>query len=180
MSAIFRTSAVPRIPAKLILLRFNRLLAWGGLISPLVQWQWRMSLQTGFFVDLGMVIAHCLLSLHLFGIPKRKGGGFEAEMHVFGARARPMSPRNDFLTSGYRIFLGMIWSTVFLLPPVFWMGAVGGVYVFLRMPLTVAEHVAGATTLALRRVGVTDLAESYAVVITVLYIGISMWNVVMR
>ncbi|NHZ62321.1 hypothetical protein [Massilia genomosp. 1] len=94
--------------AKRVWIRFNRILAWTLIGSPLLQWVLDAPFWLCLWIDLAMLLAHAGLSLALFGKPERKSRTFSVSMHVFGFSPWDLSARIEFLMTGYRIFLVLV------------------------------------------------------------------------
>jgi len=175
MTALALTHARPRLTSKLFWIRANRVLAWSLIVSPPLQWLLKVGLVTGLVTDLGILLAHAMLSFALFGKPETKTRAFSVSMHVFGLRLNDISARNEFLLTGYRIVAGM--SAIALLftpiPPL----ALPLLYPLLRLPISVCQHIARAAAYALRRWGMRDGTEGLASLIVILYFVISILNV---
>jgi len=146
------THSIGVIPMRMALMRLNRILAWALMVSPLVQFIFKVTLPTSLQIDLGLMLTHGALSLVLFGVPKVRGREFVFSMHVLGGRPADLSARNRFLLSGYRIALGMT-SLLLFVPARSWFVLVPFVYSILRLPVSVIEHIDVAIQYALGRWG---------------------------
>ena len=186
LNAIMTTATLPRLCigafSKLFWIRTNRVLAWAMIVSPALQWAAGMRFWTGFWIDAGILVAHGLLSLALFGKPETKARIFSFGMHVMGYRSPDMSERNRFLLSGYRIALatGAMLALTFV-PNPFLIIAVTILFFYpmLRLGISIVQHLYVASRMAARRwrwgEGATD-AMSTGVVY--MYLMVSFFNLV--
>lgn len=155
-------------------MRANRCLAWSLLASPPLQWALGMDFGTGLLIDLGILLAHAALSFTLFGKPETKARVFSMRMHLFGLRPDGLSARNRFLLTGYRIGAGMLAIVLLLSPvPLMWLPLL---YPLLRLCVSVIQHIYQAVVYALHRWGLREHAGGVAVLVVVLYVGISLIN----
>ncbi|MFZ6875296.1 hypothetical protein ACO0LF_24785 [Undibacterium sp. Di27W] len=136
--------------------RFNRILAWAMLVTPVAQFFIRAELGLALLVDFGLLLAHGILSLILFGMPKVKKQKFTFSMHVMGFRQYPLSPRHNFLMTGYRLALGLLALFLLFIPDVRWL-ALLLFYPLLRLPFSFAQHLKEAVSYALQRWGINSL-----------------------
>lgn len=180
MSAFSLPCVLPLTINKLFWMRVNRVLAWTLVISPLVQIAVQMPLGTGLAIDLAIFLVHGAMSLVLYGLPKTRKGGFSAPLHAFGFRPRDMSERNSFLVGGYR--MAMVTVTILLMfTPI---GSFTGwlwvpfLYPFLRMPLTMMQHLYDGARYALRRWGHREHAPDRAMLILFGFLFASIVNLV--
>ncbi|MFZ6745679.1 hypothetical protein ACO0LC_20850 [Undibacterium sp. JH2W] len=137
-------------------LRFNRVLACAMVITPVVQFFIRADLSLALLVDFGLLLAHGILSLILFGIPKVKNQKFTFSMHVLGFRLHPLSPRNEFLLTGYRLAQAISVLLLLLIPGAGWLTLLM-FYPSLRMPVSFVQHLKRAIAYALQRRGIKHL-----------------------
>ncbi|MBI3729736.1 MAG: hypothetical protein HY254_15565 [Burkholderiales bacterium] len=136
--------------------RFNRILAWAMVITPLLQFFIRANLAHALLVDFGLLLAHGILSLILFGIPKVKRQKFTFSMHVLGFRWHVLSPRNEFLLTGYRMAQALSALPLLFIPGVRWL-ALLLFYPSLRMPVSFIQHLYRAIAFAFQRWGIKYL-----------------------
>lgn len=148
--------------------RFNRVLAWAMVITPVGQFFIRANLGLALLVDFGLLLAHGILSLILFGIPKVKRQKFTCSMHVMGFRQHPLSPRHNFLMTGYRVALGIFALFLLFIPDVRWLAWLW-FYPLLRIPVSFAQHLKGAVGYALQRWGINGLYAGLVVGIYYLF-----------
>ena len=172
-------STIPLFLGRSAWITVNRCLAWAMIASPLLQLVIHANLGVSVLIDLGLLAAHGVLSLVLFGVPKRRGRKFEAPMHLLGFRPAGLSPRNRFLLSGYRITLAFGALLLPLgLPPVAWLTLPGGAYMVLRLPITVMQHIFGGVNYAALRHGVRENAGLLASLVVTAYCVLSLFNLV--
>ncbi len=158
---------------KKLWLRINRALAWGLIVSPLLQIMLGSALVPGLILDLVILLVHGGLSVWLFGLPKSPKRD-DGTMHWIGTSEARMSPRNRFLLSGWRLMI----STLYLLGlsllvalasalpgnlslGILWLPIGLGLMVMvnffgLMWPYAAVTHVFGASSYALRRWGTLD------------------------
>jgi hypothetical protein len=149
-------TAIERLTAKHLWIRFNRLLAWVVVISPFVQIALETNLVNGLLLDAGLLLMHCILSLHLFGLPKGAAG--ERWKLWLGLSPDGLSVRGRFLMTAWRIALGVAWMAAMLsLASAFGPNAFILVFVclplWLPQPVFVLGHVFGASNYAFKRWG---------------------------
>ncbi|MFZ6680446.1 hypothetical protein [Undibacterium sp. Tian12W] len=145
-------------------LRFNRLLAWAMLVTPVLQFFVRANLAYALLVDFGLLLAHGILSLILFGLPKVKRQKFAFSMHVMGFRWYFLSPRNEFLLTGYRIVQALSVFPLLFIPGARWL-ALLLFYPLLRMPVSFIQHLYRAMNFAFQRWGIKYLDAGLVVCI---------------
>jgi hypothetical protein len=171
---------------RLAAIRVNRLLAWAMVAVPavglLVGWSWQDSLPW----IIGLIAAHGVLSLALFGGPRVKEHGWPAfRIRVLGHAPSEASPRERFMIGSWAIVLCIAWPVAGV-----WVlvsdAVLAGVWVLaltvlwpatmvfmLRYPFAVGSHVARATEYALKRWGYGQLADGGAgTVLAWLYIAL--------
>ena len=178
MTTLTRPALLLPLFSKLFWIRTNRVLAWSLVVSPVLQWLGGMPMGLAFFIDLGIMVAHGLLSLTLFGAPMDKTRELVVTMHVMGIKALNMSERNRFLLSGYRIALAL-GALALLFTPLNKLGIVvcmGLLYPILRLPVSVLQHIRGGVTYAMRRWGNRAMAEVAADFILMVYTVLSIYN----
>ncbi|MFZ6760090.1 hypothetical protein ACO0K9_23055 [Undibacterium sp. Ji50W] len=154
------------------LVRLNRVLAWAMLVTPLIQFFVHAKITHCLLLDFGLLIAHGILSLYLFGIPKVKREKFTFSMHVMGWRMAGLSPRNLFLLTGYRIVLGLTALLSFFVPGA-WVLALLLIYPLIRMPATVVQHLHAAIEYAFQRWGISKFDVEWVVVVIYFYFFIA-------
>ncbi|MFZ6735268.1 hypothetical protein ACO0LG_25335 [Undibacterium sp. Ji42W] len=152
--------------------RFNRCLAWAMVVTPVVQFFLQKNHFLAILAGFGFFVAHGILSLMLFGLPKVKHKNFIFSMHVMGFRPHPLSPRHDFLLTGYRLALANFAGWLLLVPDVRWL-ALLFLYPLLTMPFSFVRHLKGAINYALKRWGLKD---RYSGLIVTAYIIFSVIN----
>jgi hypothetical protein len=174
---------------------FNRLLAWSMIALPvvamLVGWGWFDSLPW----VMGLVAAHGLLSLALFGGPRLKAASSPDVAKTLRAWLLGWAPwgasaRERFMVGSWAIVLCIAWPVLIvwgsiaaesirlheLLKPLFIAPVVGVLYLWvmafmLRYPFAVGAHVARASNYALRRWGWRKAAdEEWGVLQAVAYV----------
>jgi hypothetical protein len=165
------------ICSKKLWLRVNRILAWALVISPVVQIALGSALVPGLLLDLAILLMHCALSVWLFGLPKASEKIDTAWIRWIGAPHEGLSPRQQFLLSGWRVVLGtsyqlvlyaviacmVMWSGWFrAIPselmaifavPVWLVILVASVYFGLMLPYAIVTHLYRASRYALARSG---------------------------
>jgi nitric oxide reductase large subunit len=182
---------------KKIWMRVNRILAWALVVSPVLQIVLRTNLVNGLWLDLAILIAHAVLSVALFGLPKNKN-----PRQIFWTRwaclpELGMSPRHQFLLSGWRVAVSSLWlvglfggvalcqwmapsapDSIKTISNIFFLSAIylGGFFGLL-LPYGVVTHLGKATMYALRRWGnarddTTDLAS----LVVLLFLAASVVN----
>ncbi|MDQ1812826.1 hypothetical protein RBA41_05860 [Massilia sp. CCM 9210] len=186
------------VPPKIVWMRVNRVLAWALIVSPLAQWALGTAFLRGLALDLVILVAHAAMSLALFGVPKAPARRFSAAMHVFGGQPPDLSPRNRFLLSGYRVGLTLLllllvptliaalrlipFSSYLAYLGVLWIVAVPSsliaLWPFLRMPVTLFQHLDPSIVQALRRWGMRKNAGSVAVSIVIFFFLSSYINLI--
>jgi hypothetical protein len=172
-------------PSTRSLVRCNRALAWGLVVSPICQIATGVNFWRGLWFDVALLLVHGALSLQLFGAPKTtKSPADRTVMLISGISPRAVSPRNKLLLSGYRVLLG----TVYLLGVVMallvsqllpWLGPlvmIFGVYAMLRMPFSSLGHLYVASDYAARRWGARNTSELLALCIVATFVVISFIN----
>lgn len=179
------------MPPKVIWMRVNRVLAWALIVSPLAQIALGTAFMRGLALDLAILLAHAALSLALFGMPKNAARRFSVALHVFGQQPEGLSPRNQYLLSGHRVGLTLLFVLLILaaqpltdLPGFFIF--VGPTILLLmlacwplvRMPLTLVQHLYPSIVQALRRWGMRRHMEDAAAVITGLFFLLSFINLI--
>ena len=142
-----------RVTHKSLWLKVNRLLAWALVLSPVVQIALGAPFVRGLLFDLGLLAAHGLLSLVLFGLPRTP----PRKLWLLFAGIEPdgLSPRNRFLMTGWGIALAFFYTPAFLATPLV-MILLGPTWVllWLVMPVRVVSHIHQAATYAGHRWGV--------------------------
>ena len=174
MNIPFDTITSHVIPSRTVWVRLNRVLAWAMLVAPIVELACQISLATSLLADLVLMLAHGILSLLLFGVPKLKGQKFSFSMHIMGIRATGMSARNTFLLSGYRIALPIFVLSLGFVSPWFLLLSVLTLYPFLRWGISMIQHIHLALKYALQR---NRVAPTHADWIVALYLGLWLANV---
>lgn len=144
--------------------RFNRILAWAMVITPVLQFFIRANLAHALLVDFGFLLAHGILSLILFGLPKVKRQKFTFSMHVMGFRWHVLSPRNEFLLTGYRMVQAISVFPLLFIPGVRWL-ALLLFYPSLRIPVSFIQHLYRAIAFAFQRWGIKYLDAGLVVCI---------------
>ncbi|MES2037961.1 MAG: hypothetical protein V4495_08995 [Pseudomonadota bacterium] len=139
--------------AKTYLIRINRLLAWAMVIAPVLQFFIQARLEHALLLDFGLLVTHGILSLMLFGLPKVKQKKFVFIMHVMGIDLHPLSPRHDFLMSGYRLALGVFACFLLFIPNLRWL-ALLFFYPLMAMMVFFIQHLYGAIAYAFARWGI--------------------------
>ncbi|NHZ34610.1 hypothetical protein [Massilia rubra] len=179
------------VPPKVIWMRVNRLLAWALIVSPLAQIALGTSFMRGLALDLVILLAHAALSLALFGMPKNAARRFSVALHVFGQQPENMSPRNQYLLSGHRVGLTLLFVLLILAArplldlPGFLIYVGPNVLLLMvmswplvRMPFTLFQHVYPSIVQALRRWGMREHADDVAAVIVGLFFLLSSINLI--
>jgi hypothetical protein len=155
---------------KILWLRINRALAWGLIVSPVLQIMLGSALVPGLILDLVILLVHGGLSVWLFGLPKSPKRD-DGTMHWIGTSEARMSPRNRFLLSGWRLMISSLyllsvpllvtlgsalpsgWGLSLVLIPA-GVGLIVMLNFFSAMwPYAAVTHVFGASSYALRRWG---------------------------
>ncbi|WP_422977672.1 hypothetical protein [Undibacterium sp. Ji49W] len=157
------------------LIKLNRLLAWTMLVTPLIQFFVHAPIANCLLLDVGLLIAHAILSLYLFGVPKVKGEKFNFAMHVMGFRMSGLSPRNVFLLTGYRIVLGIAALLSFFVPGG-WVIALLLVYPLVRMSISVMQHLYAAIVYAFQRWGIRKAGTEWTFIIIIFYVYLFIFN----
>ncbi len=106
---------IPEFNTKLFVIRFNRLLAWSLLISPVVQIMMGTGFWRGLVFDLVLLLVHAALSLALFGTPR--AASFRHQhllMRFFGGSRASLTGRDRFLLDTWRIPLSLINLTLLI------------------------------------------------------------------
>jgi hypothetical protein len=166
----------PRLTSKLFWMRANRILAWSLIASPPLQWALGMRFANGLLIDLAIVLVHGALSFTLFGKPETKARAVSIGMHVFGFRAAGMSPRNRFLLTAFRIGAGLVAIGLLMLPlPLIWLVLL---YPLLRLPVSIIQHLYEAIVAAMVRWGMRGSAGASAGAIVLVYLLVSLINLV--
>jgi hypothetical protein len=139
------------ICSKKLWLRVNRTLAWALVVSPVVQIALGSALVPGLLLDLAILLMHGALSVWLFGLPKASEKVDTAWIRWIGTPHEGLSPRQQFLLSGWRVVLGtgyqlvlyaliacmVLWSAWYSLIP-------GEVIAFFAVPVSLGILVASA------------------------------------
>ncbi|BBB63649.1 hypothetical protein UNDKW_5376 [Undibacterium sp. KW1] len=146
------------------LVRLNRILAWAMVITPVLQFFIRSNLAQALLVDFGLLLAHGILSLILFGLPKVKRQKFTFSMHVMGFRWHVLSPRNEFLLTGHRMAQAISVLPLLFIPGARWL-ALLMFYPLLKMPVTFIQHLYRAIAFAFQRWGIKYLDAGLVVCI---------------
>jgi hypothetical protein len=166
-------------------IRVNRLLAWGIVMSPMVQVVTSISFWRGLLFDVVLILVHGAWSLKLFGVPKTTKTAMDRDvLLVSGISPIAISPRNKLLLSGYRVLLGTIYllgvvaalRVEQLLP---WLGPVVlilGIYAMLRLPFSSLGHLYVASQSAAKRWGARGVSELIALMIVVIFMVVSLLN----
>lgn len=165
-----KSVAVPYFPefnTKLLLIRFNRLLAWALLISPAVQIMMGTGFLNGLVFDLLLLLIHAALSLILFGTPR--AASFRKQhvlMRFFGSNRALLAGRDLFLLDAWRILMSLLnpWVLALvayvlafamqLIPPlglVFLPLLSAFLYFNLLLAASILRHVRDASSYAFRR-----------------------------
>lgn len=192
------------LPATATLIRINRVLAWGLVVSPPAQIALQVNFWRGLLFDLVLVLVHGGLSLMLFGLPRspraRKGiaegeppsvpppsSTARALLLIGGVSPKPAGPRNALLLSGYRVLLALGYMLViatmlslggFQQPSSWIVNALfwTGLYVMARLPFSVLGHLYLASDLAIRRTGPRYYSQSLALLVVAAFVATSMFN----
>ncbi|UOD31571.1 hypothetical protein INH39_07750 [Massilia violaceinigra] len=179
------------VPPKVIWMRVNRVLAWALIVSPLAQIALGTPLMRGLALDLAILLAHAALSLALFGMPNNAARRFSVALHVFGQQPEDMSPRNQYLLSGHRVGLTLLFVLLILAARP--LTGLPGFFIFVgpailllmlacwplvRMPLTLFQHLYPSIVQALRRWGMRRHADDVAAVIVGLFVLLSSINLI--
>lgn len=179
------------VPPKVIWMRVNRVLAWALIVSPLAQIALGTAFMRGLALDLAILLAHAALSLALFGMPNNAAHRFNVALHVFGQQPEDLSPRNQYLLSGHRVGLTLLFvllilaaqplpdlpGFLFLWPQTILLLMVA-CWPLVRMPLTLFQHLSPSIVQALRRWGMRRHVEDAAAVITGLFFLLSFINLI--
>jgi hypothetical protein len=157
-----RWSACAACPSRRNIIRVNRLFGWALLLSPALQWAAGVRFLHGLAFDLGLLLVHSVLSLAIYGLPSAT----EQERWKLwvGLRPRGLSPRNEFLLTGWRVFLVAPYVLVGVAAPLVsvtlgWPGLwllIPGLWLWIRLPFTVFSHIVQAVGYAARRWGLCD------------------------
>lgn len=150
-------------PSRRNVIQVNRLLGWALLLSPALQWAAGVRFLDGLAFDLGLLLVHSVISLAIYGLPSAT----EQERWKLwvGLRPRGLSPRNEFLLTGWRVFLVAPYVLVGVAAALGWIVTLGwpglwlwipGLWLWIRLPFTVFSHIAQAVGYAARRWGVYD------------------------
>ncbi len=180
MTTLAATSFFPDLTRKIFWIKTNRVLAWSMIVSPPVQIATGVAFMTGLWIDLVILAVHGVLSLVLFGKPETKEKIFHFGMHVWGFRTKVISERHHFLLSGYRIVLatsaiGALFVTPGVLVLPIWLVFF---YQLLRLPITVMQHIYLALIYAFRRWKMKGNDEAIATLILLVYLLLSLINIV--
>lgn len=144
-------------PRRRSIIQLNRLLGWALLVSPALQWAAGVKFLSGFVFDLGLLLIHSVISLAIYGMPSAEQR--QRWKLWVGLRPSGLSPRNEFLLTGWRIFLTVPYSLAAFGGPLFvilgW-PAISAVWLWLRLPFTVVGHIVDAVAYAARRWGLRD------------------------
>lgn len=143
---------------RVVAIQVNRWLAWLLVAMPWIHAAAGTPFLRGWVYDLGILFAHGVLSLALFGLPKARQ---DPELLWLGIAPRGLTPRNVFLLSGWNIaaacltmgFAAALWwgasPAVFAsLILVVW---AQGVLLWIPLPVRVIGHVYQAVDYALAR-----------------------------
>lgn len=171
------THMLPTLNAKLLLIRFNRMLAWALLISPVAQIMMGTGFWRGLKFDLGILLMHAVLSVILFGLPRAESFRHQ---HIFrrliGGHRDLLHGRNRFLLDALRIWASvvklllipvmiggllsflMFWPVFVLL--VFPLG-MACLYFSLLLAASVLRHVRDASIYAYRRWHIPHTAATW-------------------
>jgi hypothetical protein len=160
-------SKLPEVNTKLLLIRFNRLLAWSLLLSPPVQIMMGTGFLNGIVFDLVLLLLHGLLSLILFGTPR--AASFRAQHRLtrfLGGKRDSLMGRDRFLLDGWRILISLLnpWvlgvlayavtfaATLVNIIGLLFLPLVSAMLYFnLLLPVSVLRHVRDASSYAYRR-----------------------------
>jgi hypothetical protein len=180
MTTLHLTAICPPVASKLFWIKFNRLLAWSLLASPIVYWATGTKFEAGLFIDFWIMVAHGFLSYALFGAPLAKDRKFRPEMHVLGFRPRSLSERNRFLLSGHRIVAAVLAMTLMALTSgmVAWAIFILFLYPLLRLSITVIQHIYLGVLYASRRWKFGSHADEFAMFVVVMFLCLSIFNMV--
>lgn len=139
-------------------IRVNRLLAWLLVAMPWLHIAAGTPFLRGLVYDLGILGAHGVLSLALFGPPKARR---DPELMWFGIAPRDMTPRNVFLLTGWNIAAACL---TMALTAALWRGTPAvvfgtfilvlfaqGALLWVPLPIRVVNHVYQAVEYALAR-----------------------------
>jgi hypothetical protein len=165
-------------------IRFNRALAWGLVLSPLIQIATGVSFWRGLWFDVALLLVHGGLSLKLFGAPKTATPTDRQVLLISGISPRAVSPRNKLLLSGYRVLLGTAYTLVLivavqmqsLLPWLTPFVMTVGIYTMLRMPFSSLGHLYVASDYAAKRWGFRYASELLALCIAFTFAVLSFVN----
>ncbi|MBS7808440.1 hypothetical protein [Variovorax sp. PCZ-1] len=161
------TLSLPSFNTKLLLIRFNRMLAWALLISPAVQIMVGTGFLRGLVFDLVLLLIHALLSLIVFGTPRAASFRNQHTLRRFfgGDRALVLG-RDRFLLDAWRILISLLnpWVMGMLAYAVTFAAAFVNIigllflplisallYFNLLLPASILRHVRDASSYAYRR-----------------------------
>jgi hypothetical protein len=158
----FRWPVCAACPSRRNVIQINRLLGWALLLSPALQWVAGVRFLHGLAFDLGLLLVHSVISLAIYGLPSAEAQ--ERWKLWVGLRPRGLSPRSEFLLTGWRVFLVAPYALVGFASPLGWVLTLGwpGLWLWLRLPFTVFSHIAQAAGYAARRWGLCDGKEALA------------------
>jgi hypothetical protein len=159
-TALLRLPRCAGCDGRRIALRFNRALGWALLVSPAVQWVADVRFVSGLVFDLALLAVHGVLSIVLFGIPA--AAPQERWKLWVGLRPAGLSPRNEFLLTGWRLALLVPYTVAGALPVLNWAALIPALWLSIRVPFTLFSHVAQAVGYAARRQGVRDAEDALA------------------
>lgn len=165
------------VPGRLSWMRLNRALAWGLVLSPLVQIALGTNFWRGLALDLAILLAHGALSLALFGPPRAPASS--RWLLWVGIEPEGLSPRNRFLMTGWSIALAVMYTpAIFLVPIATLVVGMPLLLIWLLLPIRLWLHVQQASTYALRRQGLTDPAalSSAAIGVVLFFAGVNLVN----
>ncbi|NJM44642.1 MAG: hypothetical protein HC858_13015 [Brachymonas sp.] len=167
MTATEFPRSLPRIHFKLILIRLNRALAWGLLLSPPVQIMMGTAFWNGLVFDLMLLLIHGALSLFLFGTPRASSFRHQHLLsRLMGGQREALTGRDRFLLDSWRILISLFapWLLAFMayavmlaadvapLSGLLFLPLVSAVLYFnLLLPVSVLRHVRDASSYAYKR-----------------------------
>lgn len=160
-----------KIHSKVLWMRINRTLAWALVALPIPGLTGHMHFSKILAWGSITLFLHGVLSLILFGAPKSKSIARNWNILIFGFREKAMSPRNIFLLTGYRIMLGSLqfYALSTLWPTAMLLGMLTGFYMMPRLPISLLQHIIGASETAFRRARLARYATFLAIIIAVQY-----------